>query len=100
MLEETKLELFTELECLTLPIFKDKSVITLMLLITVFDHESDERVKQIRNGFLSLLHVYLKEHTQNDVALDMQNIIRCVTALPRVLRICPWTSHKPSSSPT
>ena len=95
LLEETKLELYTEFMGLTFPIFKDKTVITLMLLITVFDHESDERVKRIRNGFLSILHGYLQDHTQNYVDFDMQNIIRCITALPRVYRIFKELKEEP-----
>jgi len=87
LLEETKLELYTEFMGLTLPIFKDTTVITLMLLITIFDHEGNVRVKQIKNGFLAILHGYLQEHTVNFDDFDMQNITRCITALPRVYRI-------------
>ena len=87
LLEETKLELYTEFMGLTLPIFKDKTVITLMLLITIFDHEGDARVKQIKKGFLAILHGYLEEHTVNFDDFDMKNITRCITALPRVYRI-------------
>ena len=87
LLEETKLELYTEFMGLTLPLLKDKTVITLMLLITVFDLESDERVKRINNVFLSILQRYLEEHTVNTVSSDMQNIVRCSSALPRLGRL-------------
>ena len=87
LLEETKMEMFTELMSCTMPIFKDRSVLILMVLITVFDLESDESVKRIKNGFLTILRRYLQEHTKNDVDFDMQNVMKCITALPRVYKI-------------
>ena len=50
LLEETKMEMYTELMACTMPIFKDRTVLILMVLITVFDLESDESVKRIRMG--------------------------------------------------
>ena len=100
LLEETKLELYTEFMGLTMPIFKDKTVITLMHLITVFDHKTDKRVKCIRNGLLSILHGYLQEHTINLVDFDMKNIIRSITALPRVYTIFKELREEPETVKT
>ena len=86
MLEETKLEMYTELMSCTMPIFKDRTVLILMVLINVFDLDGDKSVKCIQNGFLTILLRYLKEHTKNDVDFDMQNIQKCITALPRVYK--------------
>ena len=66
-----------------------------MVLITVFDLESDESVKRIKNGFLTILRRYLQEHGLNDVDYDMQNIINCITALPRVYKLFKEMSREP-----
>ena len=66
-----------------------------MVLITVFDLESDESVKRIKNGFLTILCRYLQEHGLNDVDYDMQNIINCITALPRVYKLVKEMSREP-----
>ena len=95
LLEETKLEMYTELIACSTSIFKDKTVLILMVLITVFDLESDESVKRIRNGFLSILRRYLEENTKNDAEFDMQNIIKCIKALPRVYKIFKEMSLEP-----
>ena len=86
-LEETKLELYTELMHVEVPIFKDKTVIILMILITVFDQESDKRVKRMQNQFLTILKGYLKENTKNSVDFDIQNVMRCISALPKFYNI-------------
>ena len=95
LLEETKLELYTEFMGL-----KDKTVTTLMLLITVFDHKTDKRVKCIRNGLLSILHGYLQEHTINLVDFDMKNILRSIAALPIVYRIFKELREEPETVKT
>ena len=87
LLEETKMEMYTQLMDITMPIFKDRTVIILMVLITVFDNESDESVKRIKNGFLTLLKRYLKENTKNNVDFDMQNVIKCFNTLPKFYKI-------------
>ena len=81
------MEMFTELMSCAMPIFKDRSVLILMVLIAVFDLESDESVKRIKNGFLTILRRYLQEHTKNDVDFDLQNVMKCIAALPRVYKI-------------
>ena len=92
------MEMYTELMACTLPIFKDRTVLILMVLITVFDLESDESVKRIKNGFLTILRRYLQEHGLNDVDYDMQNIINCITALPRVYKLFKEMSREPEKN--
>ena len=59
--EETKLKMCLQLMDCSMPIFKDRKVIILMILITVFDLDNEENVKRIKNGFLNILKSYLKE---------------------------------------
>ena len=87
MLEETKLEMYIEMTACTMPIFKDRTVLILMVLITVFDLDSDDTVKCVHNMFLNILRRYLEEHTKNEVDFEMKNIQNCITALPRVYKI-------------
>ena len=82
--EETKLGMFTQLAGFSLPIFKDRTVLIPMVLITVFDLESDDSVTRLRNGFLTILRRYLEENTNNNVEFDMNNIIKCTKALPAI----------------
>ena len=87
LLEETKLEMYTELMLVAMPIFKDKTVLILMVLITIFDLECNESVKRLRNGYLAMLRRYLMENTKNDVEFDMQSILKCIRALPKIYKI-------------
>ena len=98
LLEETKLEMYTELMSCTMPIFKDRTVLILMVLITVFDLDSDKSVKLINNGFMNILLRYLQEHTKNDVDFDMQNILKCITALPRLHKMFKEMKMKPEKT--
>ena len=81
------MDMFTELMACTMPIFKDRSVLILMVLITVFDLEGVESVKRIQNGFLTILIRYLQEHTKNDVDFDLRHVMKCISALPRIYKI-------------
>ena len=92
------MKMYTELLACTMPIFKDRNVLILMVLITVFDMESDKSVKRIKNGFLTILRRYLQEHGLNDVDFDMQNIINCITALPRVYKMFKEMNMEPEET--
>ena len=72
LLEETKLEMWT-----------------------VLDLESNESVKRIQNGFLTILRRYLQEHSKNNVDFKMPNIIWCISALPRVYKMFKTKNTKP-----
>ena len=82
--EETKLKMFLEIMACSMPIFKDKTVIILMILISVFDLEGDLSVKRIRNGFIGILRRYLEEITNNDVEFEMRNIFQCINGLSKL----------------
>ena len=85
--EEMKLELFKELFPCCMPIFRDSDVFIFMLLLAVFDRDGDRSITNIKDNLLSILSRYLQEKTKNDVSFDIQNIIKCVESLPRLLRI-------------
>ena len=85
--EETKLEMYIEIMSYSKPIFKDKTVIILMILISVFDLEGDQSVKRIKSGFFGILRGYLEEHTNNDVEFEMKNIAQCINGLPKLNNI-------------
>ena len=87
MLEETKLEMNIEMTTCTMPIFKDRAVLILMVISTVFDLDSDDTVICVHNMFLNILRRYLEEHTKNEIDFEMKNIQNCITALPRVYKI-------------
>ena len=65
--EEKKLGMFTQLAGFSLPIYKDRTVFILMVLITVFDLESDDSVTRLRNGFFTILRRYLLARTHQRV---------------------------------
>ena len=79
--------LYTELMICTMAVFKDKTVLILMVLITIFDLESDDQIKRIRDSYLLILKRYLEENTKNDAEFDMKNILKCIKALPKVYKI-------------
>ena len=85
--EEMKLEMFTQLISCCMPIFRDRTVLIFMLLLAVFDQDGEKQIENIRENLLSVLSRYLQEKTKNDVSFDIQNIIKCVETLPRLLRI-------------
>ena len=85
--EESKLSLYTELYSCTMPILQDKTVWIMMVLITIFDLDSDDKIKHLRDGFSTILKRYLEENTKSSVILDSQNIVNCINTLPKLARI-------------
>ena len=79
------MEMYIEIMACSMPVFKDKTVFILMILISVFQLEGDVEVERSRNVFLSILRRYLEE--QNHVDSEMQNIFKCISALPRIHKI-------------
>ena len=69
-----------------------------MVLITAFDLDGDKSVKRIKNGFLTILLRYLQEHTKNDVDFVMQNVQKCITALPRVYKMFKEMNMEPEQT--
>ena len=85
--EEMKLEMFKEMLPCCMPIFRDRTVFIFMLLLAVFDQDGDKSITIIKDNLLSILSRYLREKTTNNVSFDVQNIMKCVETLPRLLRI-------------
>ena len=85
--EETKYGMYTQLAESSMPVFKDRTVFILMVLLTVFDLESDESVRKLRTRFLSILRRYLEENTKNYVDYDMDRIIKCTKNLSLIHKI-------------
>ena len=87
LLEETKMEMCTELMDIMMPMFKDRTVIMLMALVRLFESENDESIKRIKNRFLNILEVHVQETTKNDVGFDMQLVNKCFNTLPKFYKI-------------
>ena len=87
LLEETKMDMCTELMEISMPIFKDMTVIMLMALVRMFESEHYEGIKQMKNRYLALLRGYVQENTKNAVGFDMQQVIKCFNALPKFYKI-------------
>ena len=85
--EEMKLEMFKELLPCCMPIFRDRTVFIFMLLLAVFDQDGDRSITKIKENLILILSRYLQEKSKNDVSFDVQNVIKCVERLPRLLRI-------------
>jgi len=85
--EQKKVELYGELFASCMPIFQDRSVIVLMVLIIIFDQESSEDIRMFKQRFITILRSYLEKNAHYDVFLDMQNIVKCIKRLSELLRI-------------
>ena len=87
LLEETKMEMYTELMEIVMPIFKNRTVIMLMALVRLFESENDESIKRMKNRFLALLEGCVQETTKNDVGFYMQHMNKCFDILPKFYKI-------------
>ena len=79
--------MYTEIMACSMPVFKDRTVFILMILLSVFQREGDLEVECTRNVFLSILRRYLEEHNKTDVDFEMQNIFKCINALTKIHNI-------------
>ena len=66
LLEETKIEMYSELVECQMPILRDKNIIILMIIITVFDLDSVPSVRRIKNFFINILRTYIAEKSANN----------------------------------
>ena len=85
--EETKYGMYTQLAESSMPVFKDRTVFIMMVLLTVFDLGSDENVRKLRTRFLSILRTYLEENTNNYVDYDLERIIKCTKSMSTIHKI-------------
>ena len=82
--EESKLELYTDLLEWTMPVFQDRTILSLMILLSIFDLEFDDKIKQIRNYFFIILRCYLESKRNQCADFDMNSIIGCISSLPKI----------------
>jgi len=79
--------MFEELMACCMPIFRDRTILVFMLLLTIFDQDGDKGVEKVKNTLLNILTRYLKLKSESDALSNIHNIINCVRNLPRLLRI-------------
>ena len=70
-----------------MPVFQDKTVLIMMVLLVLCDMEGQEVVSKMKQNIYSMLSRYLAKTGKNDVAWEMQNIARCIQALPTMQRL-------------
>ena len=80
--QETKEALYKEIFCCTFPILRDRTVLILTILLTIFDQVQDEKIEQLKDDFSKLLQRYLEEKEQS-----METISTCINNLHRVCQI-------------
>ena len=83
--EERKLEMLSELLKQSKPIFQDKTIMVLMLLIAVFDLENNETVRRVQRHIQRMLNCYLEEKNKNCSDVYMASIMNCVSDLSQML---------------
>jgi len=84
LLEETKIEMYSELVECQMPILRDKNIIILMIIITVFDLDSVPSVRSIKNFFINILRTYIAEKSANNPEFEMCNVQKCFSTLPKI----------------
>eukprot|EP00092_Neocalanus_flemingeri_P027141 GFUD01029433.1.p1 GENE.GFUD01029433.1~~GFUD01029433.1.p1 ORF type:complete len:660 (+),score=109.72 GFUD01029433.1:54-1982(+) len=89
--EEMKLELYKSLYDNCMPVFQDRTVLILLVLIVICDMEGHSSVTRIRQNVYSMLERYLQKTTKNYLNFEMQNIDKCIETLPRLAKLfCEW----------
>ena len=91
--EETRSALYKDLFSCTFPILRDRTVLILTMLLTIFDEDCDEKIKELKDYFYKLL---LQHFDQN--LLSMENISTCINNLSRVCKIFKDMRRQQSSS--
>ena len=85
--EEMKLGMFKELMPCSMPIFRDRTILIFMLLLAIFDEDTDKSIVKIRDTLMSILRKYLKQKSETEALSNIHSIINCVKTLPRLLKI-------------
>jgi len=85
--EETKLEMFNKMSSHVNPVFTDRSVHMMMVVLALFHSEDpDESVRRIHEVALAMLRSYLRaNHGEADYSTT--RILRCVSDLPAIMRL-------------
>jgi predicted CopG family antitoxin len=76
MSQETKEALNTEIFSSTFPILRDRTVLILTILLTIFDQVHDEKIEQLKDNFSTLLQRYLekKEQSMDPISICINNL--------------------------
>lgn len=85
--EKLKIEMFEELMHCCMPIFRDRTVLILMILLVIFDEDGNRSIAKIKENLLSILRRYLIRKSETNDEPNINNIINCVQTLPRLRRI-------------
>ena len=89
--EHLKLEMYKSLYPNCMPIFQDRTVLILMVLLVMCGEEGEGpchgTVAKIRKSIQQMLARYLQKTAKNYVTFEMQNIAKCIETLPRLARI-------------
>ena len=80
--EDHKLQMSTSLLETYMPVFQNKTVFILMVLLVMLDTEEQEEVGRIKKKIHTLLERYLSKCRKNSVEMEMKNIVRCIKSLP------------------
>ena len=93
--EKTKEALYKEIFSCTFPILRDRTVLILTILLTIFDQVHDEKIEQLKDDFSTLLQRYLEEKEQS-----METISACINNLHKVCQIFKDLKREESTNPT
>ena len=85
--EEMKQGMFKELMPCCMPIFRDRTILIFMLLLAIFDEDSDKSIVKIKDTMLYILRKYLKQKSETEALSNIHSIVNCVKTLPRLLKI-------------
>ena len=84
--EDHKLEIYASLLANYMPVFQDKTVLILMVLVVMCDMEGQGMVSKMQQNIYSMMTRYLQKTGKFDVQREMQNIARCIQSLPTMHR--------------
>ena len=84
--EDHKLEMSASLLANCMPVFQDKTVLILMVLVVMCDMEGQCMVSRMQQNIYSMMTRYLQKTGKFDVQREMQNIARCIQSLPTMHR--------------
>jgi len=85
--QETRLELINKMSTHVNPVFTDRSVHMMMVVLALFHSEDqDESVRRIHEVALAMLRSYLRAN-HGEADYSTARILRCVSDLPAIMRL-------------
>ena len=85
--EDNKLEMSVCLLGSCMPIFQNKTVLILMVMLVMCDMEGQALVSKMKQNIYSMLARYLESTGLSNVEWEMKNIGRCIQTLPDMYRL-------------